>query len=137
MRTNRVSFQFVDSAPTPLADGVLYISSRYTTALHNCCCGCGREVVTPLSPAQWSLLFDGETISLNPSIGNWKYPCRSHYWIRRNEVVWAGQWSEADVESGQTADRRKVEGHLAADSQAESRPGLVRRLWRALHRRSS
>ncbi|MDH2356437.1 DUF6527 family protein [Bradyrhizobium sp. SSUT112] len=23
--------------------------------MHLCCCGCGREVVTPLTPAQWRL----------------------------------------------------------------------------------
>lgn len=135
MRVDRVSFQFVDSAPTHLADGVLYISIRYTTALHTCCCGCGREVVTPLSPAQWSLLFDGETVSLTPSIGNWNYPCRSHYWIRRNEVVWAGLWSDAEITGGQAADRRKVEQHLATGPEGGPKPGLLRRLWRALRHR--
>ena len=35
-------------------------------------------------------MFDGRTISLNPSIGNWSYPCRSHYWIKGNRVVWDG-----------------------------------------------
>ena len=36
-----------------------------------CCCGCGEEVVTPFSPAQWQMSFDGEAVSLHPSIGNW------------------------------------------------------------------
>jgi hypothetical protein len=49
----------------------IYISIRFATVGHKCCCGCGREVITPLSPTDWSLTSDGETVSLHPSIGNW------------------------------------------------------------------
>jgi len=28
-------------------------------------------------------------VSLAPSIGNWSFPCNSHYWITGNEVRWA------------------------------------------------
>ena len=44
--------------------------------------------MTPFSPADWQLTFDG-TVSMSPSIGNWQYPCQSHYFIRSNHVVWA------------------------------------------------
>jgi hypothetical protein len=84
-----VDHRFVEYIPEQLEERTIYISIRFATAVHRCCCGCGREVVTPLSPTGWSLTFDGETISLAPSIGNWSYPCRSHYWIRRDRVVWA------------------------------------------------
>jgi Family of unknown function (DUF6527) len=33
-----------------------------------CCCGCGEKVVTPLRPTDWKLIFDGKTISLDPSL---------------------------------------------------------------------
>ncbi|WP_417924835.1 DUF6527 family protein [Collimonas pratensis] len=26
----------------------------------------------------WSLTYDGKTVSLDPSIGNWSLPCRAH-----------------------------------------------------------
>ncbi|HYW58502.1 MAG TPA: DUF6527 family protein [Polaromonas sp.] len=81
--------EFVESAPRPLSEGVLYISDRFRTALHLCCCGCGREVVTPLNPAGWAYKRDAGTVTLKPSIGNWSFPCRSHYLIIKNEVVWA------------------------------------------------
>jgi hypothetical protein len=108
IRYRQLEHQFVDDIPESLDGGVLYISIRYATALHLCCCGCGREVVTPLSPAQWRVTFDGETVSLHPSIGNWNLPCRSHYVIRNGRVVEAGQWSDEEVAFGQARDKRAI-----------------------------
>lgn len=68
---------------------VLYVSMAYATAIHKCACGCGSETVTPLAPDEWSLIYDGETISLTPSIGNHRLECGSHYWVRKNRVDWA------------------------------------------------
>lgn len=31
----------------------------------------------------WTLIFDGDTVSLDPSIGNWSFHCQSHYLIVR------------------------------------------------------
>jgi Family of unknown function (DUF6527) len=62
-------------------------------------------VVTPFSPTDWKLTFDGETVSLHPSIGNWSFKCRSHYWIRENEVHWAARWTDEDIEAGRQRDR--------------------------------
>jgi hypothetical protein len=88
-RPSRLTHVFVEYLPDKIARGKLYISMQHATAAHQCCCGCGREVVTPLSPKDWQLTYDGRSISLTPSIGNWSYPCRSHYWIRHDRVVWA------------------------------------------------
>lgn len=90
--------RFVDTIPRELEDGVLYFAMEYGTVLHKCCCGCGSEVNTPLSPTDWNMKYDGEKVSLSPSIGNWDYPCRSHYWIIENEVVWSRSWSQSEVE---------------------------------------
>lgn len=95
-----LDYKFVGFAPKNLEDGMLYISIDYATALHKCCCGCGVEVVTPLKPTDWKLVFDGKTVSLYPSIGNWSLPCRSHYWIYENEVLWASQWTEEQIATG-------------------------------------
>ena len=80
---------FVDFIPEEINDGEIYISVPYSVAIHNCCCGCGTEVVTPLGPRGWEIRCDDETISLSPSIGNFSLDCRSHYWIQHNKVVWA------------------------------------------------
>ncbi|MEX0600914.1 MAG: DUF6527 family protein [Rhodothermales bacterium] len=100
-----VAHAFVDFIPDEFADGVIYVSIQFATAAHKCCCGCGSEVVTPLSPTDWSLTFNGETISLSPSIGNWSFPCQSHYWIRENKVVWAAGWTREEIERGRAQDR--------------------------------
>lgn len=92
--------EFVEFIPDSLINGVIYVSIPYGTVVHNCACGCGSETVTPLSPNEWALTYDGESVTLYPSIGNWCLPCRSHYWIRNNQVVWAPQWSEAQIELG-------------------------------------
>lgn len=88
-RRTTIKHRFVDSAPDVLDEGVLYVSIRYATALHLCPCGCGSEIVTPISRKGWSFTFDGVSVTLSPSVGNWNYPCRSHYWIRRDRIEWA------------------------------------------------
>jgi len=42
--------EFVEFIPEDLEQGTLYISIRYKTGTHLCCCGCGNIVVTPFSP---------------------------------------------------------------------------------------
>jgi Family of unknown function (DUF6527) len=105
MKRQTVVHEFVESAPEQLQDGILYVCIGFATVIHKCCCGCGNEVVTPLSPTDWKLTFDGETITLYPSIGNWGFACRSHYWIRNNSVQWAGEMSLKDIEAGRAYDR--------------------------------
>jgi hypothetical protein len=78
---------------------------RFATVAHKCCCGCGIEVITPLSPTDWKLTFDGESISLHPSIRNWSFDCKSHYWIRRNRIEWAGLMSEKEIRAGRNYDK--------------------------------
>ena len=106
MRTQTVKVEFVESAPRPLSEGVLYISDRFRIALHLCCCGCGNEVVTPLNPAGWSYKREAGTVTLKPSIGNWSFPCRSHYLIIRNEVVWAKPMSAQQIAMVKAKDAR-------------------------------
>lgn len=85
-RTEQLSNQFVEFIPDQLDDGVLYVSMPYGIVAHKCCCGCGNKVVTPLTPTDWQLVYDGQSVSLDPSIGNWSLPCRSHYWIDHGRV---------------------------------------------------
>ena len=89
MKASELRPEYVDLMPKVIEEGVLYISKKYGTAVHKCCCGCGQKVVTPLKPTEWSLSVSTGGVSLPPSIGNWSFPCRSHYWIRDNRVVWS------------------------------------------------
>ena len=99
--------EFVETIPARLEVGVIYVSISFATAAHLCCCGCGHEVITPLTPTDWRLTYDGETISLHPSIGNWSLVCRSHYWVKRGRVEWAADWSHEEVEAGRSYDRHR------------------------------
>jgi len=101
-----LTHKFVTFIPSKkdLEDDVLYISLDSGTVIHKCCCGCGNEVVTPLSPTDWNLTFDGETISLYPSIGNWSFKCQSHYWIKNSKVIKAGYLPKSEIEKGRRYD---------------------------------
>jgi len=81
-----VQHQFVEFIPDDIKEGILYISIPYATVIHKCACGCGNEVVTPLSPEDWQFTFDGKTVSLYPSIGSRNLMCKSHYWITQNQI---------------------------------------------------
>jgi hypothetical protein len=66
-------------------------------------------VVTPLYPAKWRVLESNGAVSLNPSVGNWSFPCRSHYWISGNRVQWGGAVSAERIAAVKARDRRDVE----------------------------
>lgn len=116
----KLTHKFVDCIPEVLEEAVLYVSVKYGTAVHRCCCGCRREVVTPLTPTDWKLIFDGETVSLHPSIGNWNFPCRSHYWIRNSQVEWAENWPEWKVEAVAAKDQREKDSFYSAQADEDS-----------------
>lgn len=108
-RIDRLRPEFVEYIPERLDEGVLYISRRYSTATHLCCCGCGHEVVTPLNPAKWRLAEKNGSVSLSPSIGNWSFPCQSHYWIEGSRVRWARAMAPEMIAAVKARDRRDVE----------------------------
>ncbi len=123
--------KFVEFIPKQLEDGVLYISIPYATVVHRCACGCGGKTVARLSPKGWRLTYDGETVSLDPSIGNWSYPCQSHYWVSENRIVWAEKWSMEKIEKLRRAERG---GDITRSKRDEpvhppARRRYVRRVW--------
>lgn len=123
--------KFVEFIPKILEEGTVYVSMEFGTAVHKCCCGCGNEVVTPLTPTDWQLTYDGESISLDPSIGNWSFPCQSHYFIKRNQVVWAKKWTKSQIEAGRKYDRILKEQYFEDQhSKPEALPSISKPLWR-------
>lgn len=112
MRHRSVNPRFVEFMPETLEEGVLYVSMEYATAVHLCFCGCGSKVVTPLGPTDWRIVFDGK-VSLEPSIGSWELPCRSHYWVTKDSVRWAPDWSDDMVRAGRELDIKRKAAHYA------------------------
>ena len=124
---SKITYEFVEIIPKIRQEGVLYISIPFATAVHDCFCGCGIKVVTPLSPVFWKLIFDGETVSLSPSVGNWDFPCRSHYFVRRNAVVWEDDMTQEEIEWGRNRDRHARELYFDSGAEAVSKPHRKRR----------
>lgn len=121
MKITELSHQFVEYIPETVQDRTLYVSVKFATVVHKCCCGCGKEVVTPLSPTDWKLTYDGKTLSLSPSIGNWGFDCRSHYWIRGNRVIWAPRWSQDRIAAGRAYDMSTKEDYYGVPGAATDR----------------
>jgi hypothetical protein len=131
-RISKIQFRFVETIPRTIEDGVLYIAPDFATTSHNCACGCGNRVITPLAPRKWKLTFDGEAVSLHPSIGNWSFPCQSHYWIRDGRIDWAPRWSQAQIDrarrSETVADSQTPEPEpVATPSRRQKKPSWWKR----------
>jgi Family of unknown function (DUF6527) len=135
-RAHSYRHEFVRSFPDRIEEGVLYVSVEFGNTAHRCMCGCGQEVYARLSPRDWLMIYDGETVSLDPSIGNWSFPCQSHYWLERGSVSWAAQWSREQVERGRALDRIRKGRHYDDQSKGqtatlhrETTKGLVGRFF--------
>ncbi|MEV7398626.1 DUF6527 family protein [Aeromicrobium sp. NPDC092404] len=139
-KVERYTHEFVEFIPDALLPGVLYVSTTYATTAHLCMCGCGFEVNSPISPQQWCVIFDGRTVSLSPSIGNWSFECQSHYWLDRGRVDWAATWSRERIAAGRAATVRRMENAARAphnpdpDQTSKSKQGWIYRLWAARRR---
>ena len=113
MAVKKITPVYVEFIPETIEEGKLYISEVYQTAIHKCCCGCGEEVVTPLSPVDWQLKKDMNSVSLRPSIGNWNYRCKSHYFITNNRVIWADKFTQKQIASVQAKDNFDKQKYIA------------------------
>lgn len=98
----------VQAIPENLEPNVLYVSRKYGTASHLCACGCRIEVVTPLGRGGWNVLLDRRGVSMFPSIGNWSFDCKSHYFIRNGGIEWAAAFSPSMVEAARRADNPRA-----------------------------
>lgn len=138
MSRSSITPAFVDTIPDRLEEGILYICERYRIAAHKCVCGCGEEVITPLTPADWSVHKEGNAISLTPSIGNWSFACKSHYWIRRNQVIWAGDLSQRQIDQVRARDKADKAAYIATINRQKEKQvnstSLIAKLWQALIR---
>jgi hypothetical protein len=109
MTIDRLAPRFVEFVPETIDPGMLYVSLEHGSIVHLCACGCGSEVVLPLTPIDWKITYDGENVSLWPSVGSWSLPCRSHYVIDDGRVRWAREWTDDEISAGRRRDRRRRE----------------------------
>lgn len=129
MKISNIKPEYVDRIPKVLSEGVLYISEKYSTAAHSCCCGCGNKIVTPLKPGRWSLKKKGIKLSLSPSIGNWSLACQSHYWIEDNAIRWSVQFTESQIHANRVRDKFALEVAHTQRQKQEQTPMKQGRWW--------
>lgn len=89
-RLNTIIPKYCEEIPNELENGILYISHKYSIAIHLCACGCGVRTVTPLKVKEWTLTKEWEGVTLRPSIGNFsgESPYHAHYYITKNKIEW-------------------------------------------------
>lgn len=103
-RLKSVTPEFVEHIPADgkeLVPGIVYISMKHKTVVHRCPCGCGELSEFMLDPIRFRIEYDGKSVTFDPSIGNSNLQCRSHYWIRRNEIRWCAPMQEWATEQAQ------------------------------------
>jgi hypothetical protein len=110
--------------PKEFNQGVLYISMEYSLVMHLCACGCGEKVATPLSPDDWKLYYDGELITLSPSVGNWDFPCRSHYWIKRNKAIFIENIKDWNIDRKSTKQKDLYNSIFSKFKKSKSSSGI-------------
>lgn len=127
MKLTAIRPEYTDRIPKTLDDGVLYISEKFSTAAHSCCCGCGVKIVTPLKPGRWSIRYENGLVTLDPSVGNWSSFCQSHYVIEKSRVLWVRGYSEAEIRANRAHDQQASERAHAQRRLREQ--GFWGRLW--------
>lgn len=125
-RLETLTPKFVELIPNnseELMPGTLYISAKHKTVVHRCPCGCGEISEFVLGPTRFRMIYDGESVTFNPSIGNSHLGCRSHYWIRGNQIEWCSPMQDGEIwrarerehqktmEARRQQDLRKYKGH--------------------------
>lgn len=109
---NHLGVLFLDRIPEDLVDGTVYVSMTYATATHRCACGCGGEVVTPITPTDWTLIYDGDTVTLRPSISNSSSGCGAHYFITNSTVRWCRKLKHKETADRKRSDRRAKDAYF-------------------------
>ena len=121
-KLDEVTPDFVDEIPNVPEHGKLYLSCRYRAAVHLCACGCGAKISTPLHPTGWRLSYDGETVSLSPSVGNWSEKCKSHYVIRDSRIIWADRLPRDKILRIREQRQRELEDYYGVERKPTAPP---------------
>ena len=137
-RLDTLSPRFVELIPAnseDLISGIVYISAKHKTVVHRCPCGCGGLSEFVLSPTRFRMTYDGDTVTFSPSVGNPHLDCRSHYWIRGNQVQWCLPMRDWEIRNAREREhrenldaRRKQDFHKGKG--VGSMWGKIVKLWR-------
>lgn len=125
----RFEVERVQYMPSDLKPGVLYVSDEFGIAIHLCACGCGSKVHTSLGATEFSVEETPDGPSVFPSISNWQRPCRSHYWIKRGQVVWAEKLTLKQATAGHAREEARRRAYYSGLDRKRGRPWARLRRW--------
>ena len=125
---------FVDVLPAfeEIEAGQIWISHKHRTVNLRCPCGCEELTVLTLHPSRWHVHFDGKTVSLSGPTGGsvWANSgCGSHYFIRKNEIVWLDAIDPSHHAEYADAERTRM---VAKSPNVQAGATWVGRAWRGM-----
>ncbi|MCY4477381.1 MAG: DUF6527 family protein [Gammaproteobacteria bacterium] len=115
MKTKHWEIAWVEDMPSIIQPHTFYISMQHRLTEHLCACGCGTEVSLPLGPSEWRIEGEEAGISLHPSVGNWRLPCKSHYVIHNSTTHWRETWTAQQISAGRARDQNAKNREIAAN----------------------
>ena len=76
--------------------GILYLKHNEDDtyeSFHLCPCGCGEPVYLQYGGKGWNITLsingrELKSVTISPSVGCFDFPCKSHYFIRENKIIW-------------------------------------------------
>ena len=119
--------EFVEYIPAngdDLISGNVYISMKHGMVVYRCPCGCEGLSEFMLDPIRYRMEYDGINVSFYPSIGISYLKCRSHYWIRDNQIQWCAPMEDWEIDKAQ---RRELASALEVRDREKSKG--IRQMW--------
>ena len=119
--------EFVEYIPAngdDLISGNVYISMKHGMVVYRCPCGCEGLSEFMLDPIRYRMEYDGINVSFYPSIGISYLKCRSHYWIRDNQIQWCAPMEDWEIDK---ARRRELARALEVRDREKSKG--IRQMW--------
>ncbi len=55
-----------------------------------------------------------------PSIGNWSFACKSHYYIQMDQVIWAAKFSQLQIDQVRVRDKSDKKSYIEAINRQKS-----------------
>jgi len=132
---SKIQLLHVQFLPKDLEPGILYVSQEYGVAGHQCPCGCGNKIITPLDPTEWAYSEKNGKPTLYPSIGNWQLPCRSHYWITKGKIEWSYQWTDEQIATGRVAEEERRKHYYNKTSRKKKKQPFGGRIFNWLFKK--
>jgi len=102
---------------------ILYYAEEYGTAAHLCACGCGSKIQPPLMRP--SGFFETMLVANTEPVGRQLAEALSLALLyQKRDVLWHGQWTEAEIKAGRRSEHQRRVAHLNRKSSKKKRSGF-------------